>query len=239
MVGVWKALLDGHQFDLEDLPGQFDADPEVTETDGMYWLTSTTFDGLPDAASVSTAAKVLVARINGAMRARDPGYQPVRLRDRYRSETGEHVVLGIASVTARGKVNVWGIAIGGTSAPRPIGPRDYAALAATDVAAADVLAILGRGELDWYDLYKVFEIIRTEVGDQKALVSVCTGWGIAEHISPFRDSANHPGVSGEAARHARQSGRVPTDTMALQQGRAFIQDLARLWLGHSVQRRRA
>jgi hypothetical protein len=125
------------------------------------------------------------------------------------------------------KTRVAGVT-GGTPSPRPTGPRDYAHLGTSDIAAADVLLILGKGDLDWYDLYKVFEIVREDVGDEKEIIA--NGWATKSSLSAFRVSANHPGVSGEAARHARMRRGSAKRTMAISQGRAFISDLARLWM---------
>jgi hypothetical protein len=228
MVGVvkWLALLDGHDFDLQDLPHHFDEDPQVHDADG-YWLDSASFDGLADVAEVQETARAMVARMNGAMRLHDPGYQPVRLAGRYRNENGDHVVLQVGSALEREKATMV-VVVGGASAPRPTGPRDYDRLGAADAAGADLLLIFSRGDLDWYDLFKVFEIVRAESGGERAIVAM--GWATKNNISAFRVPANHPGVSGDAARHARQQPVIPKHTMTLGEGRLFITDLAQSWL---------
>jgi hypothetical protein len=38
-------------------------------------------------------------------------------------------------------------------------------------------------------------------------------------------------VSGTEARHARNSGKPPTRTMSLAEGRSFVSDLVTKWLG--------
>jgi hypothetical protein len=222
----WEAMLEGDEFDLQALPDHFDTDPQVRGDGGLYWLSTSTFDSQHEAALVQEAARAVVARINGAMRLLDNGFQSVSLSGRYRNENGDHVVLGIASAVLRLRTGVVGIT-GGTHGPRPIGPREYAQLGTTDIAAADVLLVLGRGDLDWYDLWKVFEIVREDIGGEAAIIR--KGLATKSVVSAFRVSANHPGVSGEAARHARMPG-VPKRTMAIGQGRTFISDLARSWM---------
>ena len=224
---TWEAALDGHMFDLEDLPYFFDNDPRVRSDGDRYWLASSSFADLHDANEVQQEAGHVVERINGAMRLQADGFQGVRLGGRYRNENGEHVILAVGSAVLREKAGRVTL-VGGTPAPRPVGPREYVHLSATDVAVADVLLILGKGDLDWYDLWKVFEIIRMDVGGKRTMI--VNGWASQSDLDAFGASANHPGVSGEAARHARRTERVPNQTITIGQGRDFIADLARSWM---------
>jgi hypothetical protein len=223
----WEALLAGHLFDLEDLPVHFDTDPRVHGEGDDYWLSSPTLDHLCEVVQVQEAARALVARVNGAMRLHDNGFQGVKLGGRYRNETGEHVIVEAASAVARSKAGTITV-VGGAAATRPTGPREYAQLGGTDPGAADVLLILSRGDLDWYDLFKVFEIVREDLGGEAVIIG--RGWATKSDLTAFRGSANHPGVSGQAARHARQKRTIPKRTMTLRQGRAFIADLVRSWM---------
>jgi len=229
IVGVmkWEAMLSGHVFDLEDLPLYFDTDPHVLAEGERYWLISSAFDQMQDVVQVQEASRVVVARINGAMRLEDSGFEGVHLSGRYRNETGEHVVVGAGTAVGRAKAGMVTVA-GGTPSPRPPGPREYVQLSGTDLAAADVLRIISKGDLDWYDLYKIFEIVREDIGGERVMTA--KGWAVASDLSAFRVSANHPGVSGQSARHARQNPGTPKHTMTIGRGRAFIAHLVRSWM---------
>lgn len=118
-----------------------------------------------------------------------------------------------------------------SSGLRPPRGTRYAQVAKTHPDVAEVLAILGAGEdhLNWRDhLYRVFEIIRHNVGGHDALIA--KGWNSREDISAFTVSANSPRVSGEAARHARLNGGVPKRAMGLDEGRSFISQLVLAWM---------
>src|SRR5262245_2706597 len=81
MDSFWQVQLKGHEFDLEDLPGQFTSPAlRVVEQDDAYWLESAEFDGLPnDSAEVLAVATDLLVRINGATRLLNPSHEGVQL----------------------------------------------------------------------------------------------------------------------------------------------------------------
>lgn len=82
-----------------------------------------------------------------------------------------------------------------------IGRKLFEAAAACR-AADDALHFLSRsnGQADWFDLYKVFELLRDNAG---------MGWMTARSsrrkLNDFTMSADHPAITGRAARHAVQT----------------------------------
>ena len=83
-------------------------------------------------------------------------------------------------------------------------PR-YAKVAEQDADVADALRVLGQpGELDWYDVYKAWEIVEHAVGGMPKVAA--RGWATKADIERLTASANHPGISGDDARHARTAG---------------------------------
>jgi len=116
--------------------------------------------------------------------------------------------------------------LGGLAAPHPTYPG-VAALAASrsDKAVDDILVILGLADhvlvpeyRDWFDLYKLFEILRNHEGTLED-----PRW------ESFKESANNHGVSGYAARHAPGGSRSdqhpkkqPSPPMSLDAARRFV-----------------
>ncbi|MDX3185550.1 hypothetical protein ABT358_22150 [Streptomyces sp. NPDC000341] len=103
-------------------------------------------------------------------------------------------------------------------------------LASSNVDVAETLEILGRSSvsLTWVDLYKVYEIVRGNVGGDKQLKA--TQWVSSGDLSAFTASANRPDVSGSEARHARATGTgLPKRTMTLAEGEAFVRSLVLAW----------
>jgi hypothetical protein len=105
----------------------------------------------------------------------------------------------------------------------------YLRLAEQDEGVAMALRILGRPEpLDWYDLYKVWEIVEHAAGIKQV---VARGWATKADIVRFKTSANHPGISGDKARHALQPGTPgPNRVMSMAEGDTFVHQLTANWI---------
>ena len=107
-------------------------------------------------------------------------------------------------------------------------------LAQRDGNVAEALRIITSRELNPVNLYKLYEIVRDDVGNESAMIQ--RNWATRNQLSAFRRSMNHPAASGAGARHARMEEDPPTDPMSEDQARAFVRGLLRAWLtakGHS------
>lgn len=248
------AILDGHEFDLSTLARLFPAgDPRVVASAEGTFIEAAALDAVDftDAARLVEVAADLLASLNGWAMLNDPGYRPVKLRNRFhrdRQSTDTHIVLGDeARMRDEATVLVVGSAearLGGLSAtvrtasdggvcgspPQPEGPRQLAR-AATHPDARDLLTLIGTAStLGWDSLWKALEIIKVAVGGKAALLA--TGWISADDHDVFGYSANHPDASGSGARHARRPPTAPPGrVMSIEEGQQFIRDLARRWLG--------
>jgi hypothetical protein len=97
--------------------------------------------------------------------------------------------------------------------------------ATRDDTLADVLTFL-RGEPDWFDLYKAFELMRDDINRRLGQHRYAQmGWPDKPKIDEFSESA-------QVHRHSRVKwGRFDLSTaMEFDQARAFVQSLARTWL---------
>jgi hypothetical protein len=230
----WKAWLEGHEFDLKSLVEVFREGEPLVAKDGSegFYVQSQVLEGL-DGTPDFDAAPTLVRRMNGIGRAVDSSFRPVRLVGRYTSPDGKvsHVV-SADTAEARFSGTATAVVAGAdpVPAPPPKGPR-YAKVAEEDADVADVLRILGQADpLDWYDLYKVWEILEQAVGGWKQVEN--QGWVTKPAINRFTASADHPGLSGDAARHARVKGNSPRSAlrMPLSEADAMMRRLAASWI---------
>jgi hypothetical protein len=226
----WKAHLEGHNFDLESLAEHFaSGDPRVfKKDDGSYLLESAGFDHCVDAVAVKAVAEGLLATMNGAAKAANPSYQPVAVGSHFRNDTGLHAVVLAGTAVARSRVYPAAVTGGVPGTPSAPTAKDWHALSATDADVRDALRILGMSDLDWIDLYKVYEVIKHDVGGEVGITRA--GWANASEISAFGASANRPDVSGDQARHARLPGSPPKRTMSLPEARQLVQRLVKGWL---------
>lgn len=224
-VRVWLA---GRGSDLDTLAELFSSgDAVIDHDDGSYFLSSPSLDVLSGTEILDVATAIL-GRLNGLARVLHDNYRPVESDGRFVDSDGNnHTVIRVPTIEGTARVFAPKIT-GGTPQPRPPGAVDFAGLTSTNPDVAEAVAILGRHPLTWIDLYKVFEIIRDNVGNQKSLID--KGWKTRDEISAFTVSANSPRVSGEEARHARLTSGTPQHVMNLDEGRALITSLVTSWL---------
>src|SRR5207244_7920031 len=105
----------------------------------------------------------------------------------------EHIVhVGPAEVRVRASLSAVVIRADGTRDPAPSSPpppptNDWADLALREQDVRDALAILGREDVRWHDLYHVFEIVQADVGGQ----IYSAGWATKSAVGRFTQTANN------------------------------------------------
>jgi hypothetical protein len=228
-----KARLEGEKFDLDTLCELFpDGEPLVAQdASGGHYLESAGL-ATPEGKVDTQAARALLKRVNGAARAIDRNYQPVKLTGSYTRLDGTRVNTTEAHQVIRATGRAVGVALkDGVPVPIPPakGPR-YVKLAEQDPDVADALRILGQPEpLDWYDIYKILEIVENAVGGSKEIQR--RGWATGKDLDRLTASADHPGISGDAARHARMTGTPGRRLrMTMRDGDNLIRRLAANWI---------
>lgn len=230
-----KARLQGVAADLEVLADLFaEGDALVLKDDDGYYLTAPEVDNPPAEVEYYEAARNRLLQLNGLARLDDPQFRPIQLSGRFTDgDQTHHVVWADAmTCTARlGRAKVTQTYADGTPAPLLPSPwPDRARVAAnSNPAVGRVLLILARQDaLDWYDLYKIHEIIRRVIEPQKLDK---LEWTTKARDRAFTVSADRYEVSGDAARHAVDSrSEPPKQTMTITEGRDYISNLVVSWL---------
>jgi len=229
-----KARLEGHSFDLDSLARLFaEGDPKVGSDDEGYYITSSTFEGLlHDGGRLYEVASSVLRRANGVARALEDGFRPVKLTGRFSDDDGSHHTVVLAD-TAEVREKAMPILVVKNGEPQqpPSPAPGYIKAAEDHFDVAEALDLLGKDvvALDWFDLYKIYEIVRENVGGEKALLA--QNWVPLSDLKAFTGSANLPAVSGTEARHARAPSGMPKRTMTLHQARSVISGLVLAWLG--------
>jgi hypothetical protein len=230
-------MLEGHEFDLQTLAELFpEGDPRVVkdDEDGRYHLESSALaQYAEDHNRMAETARELLAELLGPARFHRADLGEVKVIGRFdglgADGTTTAIVLGdgakmrekaVASVvTAELRLHGHaerGAVTGSVTSVRPA--ERYRALAATHPSVAELVKLYAVQDPSWEDLYKAYEIIKDDRGDQKAVEQL----GVSgRQISHFKGSAN-------IERHARPTGR-PAKPMTLPKGRQFIRDLAERW----------
>lgn len=235
----WLVRLKGEEFDLQKLPTLLTS-PEVTviEEDGNYYLKSEDFNSMTDASHVLAASKPMLEAINGALQLYLGDFQIVKA-DGIVVGIGEdgkphnYVVLS-GSITCRGRVSasVTLVKPNGTvdSSQRSSKVESWIAVARQNKNVADAFRLFCAPT--WFNLYKIYEIIRADVGGKKKIIQ--KGWVTAPDIKRFTNTAQSPDVLGDDARHATQKDLPPKKPMSLSEAKSLIRILLKNWLQSGV-----
>ena len=227
----WLVRLKGEKFDLEDFPSLLRS-PEhtVIEENGSYYLKSSDFDSLSSADEVRERAIAIIDMLNGAMKLHIHDFRGV-FEDGVtiiKEDGSRHhsVYLG-GSIAARVKVSATVTTSNGTQqiAPQPSDVESWLSLAKGDKAVADALHFFR--ENTWISLYKVYEIIRDDVGGEEAITT--NGWATKKRLKRFTRTAQSRAALGDYARHASKKYTPPAQPMPIHEAESLIRGILLSW----------
>jgi hypothetical protein len=225
----WRVTLSGDSWDLESLA---DLGVGVTREGNAFALRSPELDSFGDAGEVRQRAIKLVEVLNGIARIAVGDFDPVAVGAVHGDDGGgtHSVLLGEdAKVRDRARVRVADAATGTPVAKTPTSgvPASWLSIAARDQNARQALRLIA-GAVDPVNLYRIFEVIRADVGGEDQMVT--NGWATRSGIRRFRHSVNSVSALGDAARHGVEPGQPPADPMSVPEAAALVRGLLEKWL---------
>ena len=141
----------------------------------------------------------------------------------------QHAVIATDSIEGRSRISAVLVGTGDEPQTPAVSPaRTAIDAASTNSSATAVLRLLGQGNLDWVNLYRILDYMAHEFGGKKGIVRA--GLATDNEIDRFGAAANRIEISGDQARHGPLRGAPPTRSMTLDEGRAFIRRLVTDWL---------
>ena len=212
----WRVYIDGEDLDLRTFEqvhngGQF----EVARDAGGPYVTGAAINACDTANAAYQLVKAELPVLNGVAWAAVGDYHPVRAAGRVDGEGVPPTAFAEAHLTGRGVLTVGG--------PNAAAVLALQSAAARDSSISEGLRILGEDEHNWFNLYKVFELLRAAAGGRQGLEALGVE-GVAQ--SSFTAGANRVDVSGRQARHAIDASPVPPKrAMTLEEGQHFIRQL--------------
>lgn len=230
----WLIKLKGEEFDLKDLTSLVHSPSSaVMEENGLYYLWSSDFDSLDSASEVRKSASTLIDVLNGAMKLHTSGFHGI-------SEDGvimieedgrrhEYVYLGGSSAArsrTRASITVTTSGDKEQVAQPTCDVESWISLAKTDKAVAGALHFFR--ENTWISLYKVYEIIRRDMGGEKAITE--NGWATERKLSRFRQTAQSKAAIGDLARHATNGYKPPPQPMSIKEAEVLLRGIILGWL---------
>jgi hypothetical protein len=112
----------------------------------------------------------------------------------------------------------------------PVQTSEWVELARRDADVEDILAILGREDVRWHDLYHVFEIVEADVGTR----IVSDRWVTKAAVRRFTQTANSRRAIGAEARHGHDRFDPPKKPLPRKGAHAFVLGLVRRWLAEKA-----
>jgi hypothetical protein len=228
----WWARLSGDTLDLDALVESLSSDDlRVSRVGETYYLRSADFDVLPpsEATSVERRATEIVRVLNGALRVYLGSHDPVAVGGvSLVAETGaiQHF-FSLTPAETRDRAVPLTI-IGGSE--RDVVRSDVEASSRLGLVREDVeraLRIFGREDVDWRDLYFVFEIVEASAGGRMFR----EGWITRDEARRFTHTANSPAVLADEARHGHEpSSQPPSNPMAFGEAKEAVRLLLASWL---------
>lgn len=236
----WIAPLQGHAFDIEDLPIYLDGSSvTVVKRSEKHFLQLSASVAGTSYEQVSEFAERFLALINGAGRILIHGYRPIELEGGSFygiDENGNvaHTVIQVGTAEMRCKPGHATIEIGGVAQPdkRKGSMNVFLKYATQDQAKADALAILGRLSPSWSELYLVYELVEANVGSRM----FTDGWIGRKEAKLFKRTANSYTALGKAGRHGKDRGDPPDEPMQQQDALVLMRTLVAAWFQDRAQR---
>jgi hypothetical protein len=230
-VDRWIVPLEGHAFDVEDVPlwlagGELHA----VVMDGETCL-SFPAKGV-DEDMVLDRAEQLLAALNGIASLLDPSHRPLTCSTKFYAIDGSGQRVGTTIAVGCGEVRAKGGAVG-LSVNGVLGPdhRSGAALpflAAAEASreAADALTLIGRRRPTWSEL----SVVREIVYEASAKKMIKLGWISEADDERFTHTANNRRVLGIEARHGHANWKPPKNPMSYDEALMKVRTLVANWL---------
>lgn len=111
--------------------------------------------------------------------------------------------------------------------------RQLRELASREPVVADFLGRHTNHAHDWAGLYKLYEIVRNDVGGEHVLYA--KRWITRDERSLFTNTADNSHAAGRAARHAASKTAPPAVPMSLGEAKLLVRRLGTAWLNEKLE----
>ena len=231
-MGEWLVQLSGDKLDLRALTSYLrTSDLTIEEDKNDWYLKSPTFNRLSDAEDIRAKAVDLIRVINGIARVVNTGSKKVSLNSvAYIDDSGKKEFFISLDGELEPNGRLYAPEISQNDAPdQPTLFDRWMEVANQDNDVNDALHYFAYDERNWYDLYKVFELVSKDVGsgskNKGESKMVSNTWSTRKEIKRFRQSANYH-------RHARE--KLPPNPMTIKEAETLIRDIVTKWVAEKV-----
>jgi len=232
-VSVWKVRLSGDKSVLKELVKSFNS-PELSiiQENDRFLLISSDFNQLRNAEEVKKKADKLLSLINGAFRLTIGMMENISIDAVIETnECGRSMTYVNFSDTIVPSASTNEVIRRIDGSIEEFHQADIipilVRLANNDESVDKVLILYEKGE-DYDNLYRIFEVVRKDVGGDENIIR--NRWATSKQIKRFTRTANSAEILGVHARHGVQNTEPPKNPLQLSEAQSFIKSLVRNWL---------
>jgi hypothetical protein len=220
--------LTGDNIDIDDIKLGFNATEwKISKESDGYYLTSEEFDEDFDHNEILSQVNLLLDVLNGAANIIHRDHKKIGTGSLIEvDENGQrNIFISIHErVIAGDRCNAELVRAGNIVESSPSKIQDWVTKAKTHESVRDALHFFN--EITWWNLYKVFEIIRDDVKGQKQLYTIIN----KAELSRFTRAAQSRELIGDDARHASKSFTPPHKKLTLEDASNTIIKLFENWI---------
>jgi hypothetical protein len=228
----WLIGIEGNISDIAILGTELRSnDLKIIKDEGKDYLSYSGFSSVTDAKVVYTQATELIKVINGAAKLSFPNIKIISqsgvIKSIERNENGDlkgggtHIfpppmeVRSFMTATVR---------IGDKVLPTAV--DEWTALSKEDDKVRKAFVLFGNNDHSWDNLFKIFEIIESDVGGKM----ISNGWITKSQKEKFTNTANSSTALGIEARHGHSKHAAPKKPMTKAEAIDIISTLLKRWL---------
>lgn len=203
----------------------------VIEVGGFYYLQSSEFKCLNSAEEVREKSKVLIKLINDSMKLiiddfhniEEDGVTPIG-----NSEKRIHHVFLEARIKLRARAKAK-IEVKSEANKHPDSQssllEQLVHTAKNDNSFAEVMHFFSKNT--WIDLYKVYEIIKDDIGGKHNLIN--NKWATESELNRFTQTAQSKDAIGDDARHASKKYKPHSEPLSFNDAKSLIKRIINRW----------
>jgi hypothetical protein len=215
-----------------------DPDMSISDTNGQFVLRSTQFEPLQTADAVRNKAQEIATAVSGTARLLLGTSQAIAVGAVFmvREDGRRNIFVSLSPATVRLRGALASLVVKRadgtveTHYPTEPGPG-WVQVALQQEVVARALRLRNTGILEWVDLYRLYEVIESDV---PARAIQAKGWVTSGQIERFKRTANSQKAIGDKARHGKDPYEPPQNPMSLSEARGLIDSVLKAWLGEKA-----
>ena len=227
-----KFELVGEKIDIEDLQYVLnESEWSIKKEDSKYYLCTKTLNATSEKKEIVSKTKHFLDLLNGAASIVYKDHQTVGLgsliilddncKRHITVFTGPIIIRGRSRARANLTLIKDGIEIKDS---QPTTVESWLIKSQNSNAVQDALHFFN--QTTWWNLYKVYEVILDDVGNEKRL----SKFADSQKLKVFRKTANSRTSVGDHARHAKKEIFPPKETMGLDEAYSLMKQLFEAWI---------